>query len=406
VTRPTSARQQPEPPRRRGPAEVGAAVHAVAVTRDPALADLLGRLAAAAGVPLRMTSEPSAAPRSAALVLIGADLAADVPAGALPPGARPWRPGVVVVAPEPVGEPVWRLAMHHQAETVAVLPEAEKWLVERLLEAAEPAAEAPVIGVIGGRGGAGASVLATALALTAADAGLRPLLIDADPLGGGLDMLLGAEHEPGLRWPGLSTARGWLQPALLRSELVQVDGIDLVSWDRSDLPEVPVEAMSAVLAGAMRGAGLVVVDLPRSLDAAAVVAVQACGRVLLVVPAEARATAAARRVVQSLEPHVGDLGVVVRGPVPAGVMAESVAETLELPLVGELRAEKGLAAALDRGEPPWIRPRGPLATVSRRLLADALAVPGGAGAPGAPARELRSRAQARHRAPRGASGAA
>src|SRR6185295_2350808 len=108
---------------------------------------------------------------------------------------------------------------------VAVLPEAEKWLIDRLLEAAEPAAEAPVIGVIGGRGGAGASVLATALALTAAEAGLRPLLIDADPLGGGLDLLLDAEREPGLRWPGLSTVRGRLQPALLRSELVQVDGI-------------------------------------------------------------------------------------------------------------------------------------------------------------------------------------
>src|SRR6185295_1322891 len=122
-----------------------------------------------------------------------------------------------------------------------------------------------------------------------------------------------AEREPGLRWPGLSTVRGRLQPALLRSELVQVDGIDLVSWDGHDLPEVPAEAMSAVLAGAMRGAGVVVVDLPRRLDAAAVVAAQACGRVLLVVPADARATAAARRVAQSLEPHVGDLGVVVRG---------------------------------------------------------------------------------------------
>jgi secretion/DNA translocation related CpaE-like protein len=378
----------------------------IAVTRDPALLDLLGRLAAAAGVRLQVMSEPSAVPRSVPLVLLGADLADDVPAGAPPTGARPWRPGVVVVAEEPAEERVWRLAMHHQAETVAVLPKAEKWLVERLLDAAQPSAEAPVVGVIGGRGGAGASVLAAALALTAAGAGLRPVLVDADPLGGGLDVLLGAEHEPGLRWPGLSTARGWLQPALLRSELVQVDGIDLVSWDGGDLPEVPVEAMSAVLGAAMRGAGLVVVDLPRSLDAAAVVAAQACGRVLLVVPAEARAIAAARRVVLSLEPQVGDLGVVVRGPVPTGAQPESVAEDLSLPLAGELRAEKGLAAALDRGEPPWIRPRGPLATLSRRLLADALAGPGGAGAPGVPARGEGSRAQARHRAGRGASGAA
>jgi hypothetical protein len=40
-------------------------------------------------------------------------------------------------------------------------------------------------------------------------------------------------------------------------------------------------------------------------------------------------------------------------------------------LFAELRAEPGLAAALDRGEPPGVRPRGPLARCAVRVL-DAL----------------------------------
>lgn len=400
--------------------EPGRACPVLVATGDPSLAERLERLASASGVRLRVQGGLAQIPRSAPLVLIGADLAAGEVGEPAPPEVLPWRPGVLVVAAEPVGEQVWRLAMRYRAETVAVLPEAEPWLVGRLIEAAEPAAEAPVIGVVGGRGGAGASVLAAALALTAAATGPRPLLIDADPLGGGLDVMLGAEAEPGLRWPGLSSARGRLQPELLRSELVRVDGVDLLSWDGGDLPDVPAEAMAAVLSGAVRCADLVVVDLPRHLGEAATVAAAACRWVLVVVPAEVRATAAARRVVRALEPHVSDLRVVVRGPAPTGVPAEYVAETLELPLAGELRAEPGLAAALDRGEPPGLRSRGPLVRLSRRLLADlgppvapasrALAAgpaladiePGTTRTEGTPG----TRSPARHRAGRGAGGAA
>ena len=50
-------------------------------------------------------------------------------------------------------------------------------------------ARGAVIAVIGGRGGAGASVFATALAHSATEA----LLVDLDPWGGGIDLLLGAE---------------------------------------------------------------------------------------------------------------------------------------------------------------------------------------------------------------------
>ena len=44
-----------------------------------------------------------------------------------------------------------------------------------------------IIGVAGGSGGVGASVLTAAIAVRAAQAGLRPIALDGDRLGGGLD---------------------------------------------------------------------------------------------------------------------------------------------------------------------------------------------------------------------------
>jgi hypothetical protein len=69
-------------------------------------------------------------------------------------------------------------------------------------------------------------------------------------------------------------------------------------------------------------------------------------------------------------PLTADLRVVVRGPAPSGLPAEVVAEALGLPLAAEARAEPGLAAALERGDPPSARGRGPLARLSGQLLDD------------------------------------
>jgi hypothetical protein len=41
--------------------------------------------------------------------------------------------------------------------------------------------------------------------------------------------------------------------------------------------------------------------------------------------------------------------------------ADDVAEALGVPLAGLVRAEPGLAAALERGDPPGRRTKGPLA---------------------------------------------
>ena len=161
---------------------------------------------------------------------------------------------------------VWQLAASAGAESVQPLPGAEALLADRLAASADGPARGTTVAVLGGRGGAGASTLACALARAAVDTG-AVLLVDADPYGGGLDLLMGAEDLPGLRWPDLATARGRASPDELRAALPVADGVTLLSWHRGEPVELPPAAMDLVLGAGRRGHDLVVVDLPRSPDA-------------------------------------------------------------------------------------------------------------------------------------------
>lgn len=342
------------------------------VTGDPDVLDELLRVADSVGVQLDVAADPAAArPRyvAAPAVFIGLDL---VP-GCLQ-ARLPRRAGVVAVGPTAVApSPDWRLAERLGAEHVAMLPAAEPWLADRLAGLGSMGPVATTIAVLGGRGGAGASVLAAGLAVTASRSGARTLLVDADPLGGGVDLVLGWESVGGLRWPELVETSGAVSPPALVGALPRRGDLVVLSWDRSDVPAVPTEAMATALDAGRRGRDVVVIDLPRHLDDTARLALAAADSTLLVVPAELRACAAASRVVAVAKAHCRSLSVVVRGPAPSGLRPAEVADALGLPLAGLMRPEPGLARALERGEPPGGTGRGPLADLCRRLLSDDLA---------------------------------
>ncbi|MEH1012320.1 septum site-determining protein Ssd [Micromonospora sp. CPCC 206060] len=346
------------------------------VTTDNALLDELLRLAAAAGTEVEVAADPAAArPRwsPAPLVLIGTDQAQACLRARLPR-----RPRVVLVGHTGTGDPGWDLAELIGAEHMAMLPAAEPWLVDRLAEShdrQQPDGTGRIVAVVGGRGGAGASVLAGGLAVTAARARLRTLLVDADPLGGGLDLVLGWEQLEGLRWPALTRTDGRLDvPALVRA-LPSRGDLVMLSWDRGDLLSLPAEAMAATMDAGRRGRDFVVVDLPRQLDDAAVIALQSADQVFVVVPAELRATAAAARVVAGVAPHCTRLAAIVRGPAPGRLKAREVARALDLPLAGTLRPEPGLVRGLERGEAPTAGGRGPLAELCQRIVTDLVSLP-------------------------------
>lgn len=341
------------------------------VTAEPALLDDVLRLAATAGVEVDVAHEVAGARRrwdAAPLVLVGPDLLDPLANAGLPR-----RAGVAVLGADLDDASIWQRAIVVGAEHVLFLPDAESWLLEALADAAEgPGRHGVVVAVLGGRGGAGATTLAVALALSAVRREHPVLLVDGDPLGGGIDLVFGGEHVTGLRWPELGGTRGRVPAPALLAALPRLSGLSVLSWDRGEPATLSVEALGAVLAAGRRCADLVVVDLPRSLDEPGREVLSRADVTLLVVPTELRAAAAAARVATQAALVCNDLRLVVRGPSPGGVSPELLARSLGLPLAGECRAEPGLDAALERGDAPGQSPRSPLARMCDRLLDDLL----------------------------------
>lgn len=335
-------------------------------TADDLLLDDLLRLAAAAEVTPQVESDLLGVRRrwqTASLIVVGQDLAE--PLARTQPVRRS---GVVVAATDLDDAEVYRRAVALGAEGVYLLPAEEAPLGDKLADAIDGATRSAVtLAFVGGCGGAGATTLAAAVALTGSRRGLRTMLIDGDPLGGGIDLALGSETGRGLRWPELVGAAGRVSAAALRSALLLVDGLAVLSWDRSDVVALPPEAMRSVLGAAQRSSDLVVVDLPRRCDPAVEEALVRATSTLLVVPRDVRSCAAAARVAGQFGLVANDLRVVAREPGLGGLSAADVADHLGLPLAVQLRLDRDLPVQMDQGrfDP---EPRGPLGRAAGELL--------------------------------------
>jgi secretion/DNA translocation related CpaE-like protein len=259
----------------------------------------------------------------------------------------------------------WSAAVQLGAERVAVLPQDESWLLSRATAAVRAPAERGRLVVVGGAcGGAGASTVATAVALAAAPG---VTLVDADPWGAGLDLLLGAERAEGLRWPELTGLRGRVAGDALLAALPEVDGVHLVAASRSSPQPVPGAALAAVVDAARSIGSPVVVDLPRAGGGEVSSVLEDADLAVLVVPARLRAVTAARLQVGSPDSPWAGAHLVVR-QVPGGLSREEVGDLVGRPVVAELAHDRSAVPRGERGEPPLVSARSPLGTVARRIL--------------------------------------
>lgn len=319
------------------------------ITEDSDVIDTVVRIAAARAGEVLVCAEQTAvrgAWMQAPLVLVGADCAAEVISRGLPTRGR------LVMVTRTDDRLVWEQAVRLRAEHVVRLPEGERWLADALADCAEgPPRDGSVLAVIGGSGGVGASTFAANLALTAAQDGRRSLLIDADPLGGGLDLLLGVEEGPGARWSAIDPGPGRLSAAQLDAALPHVGAVALLSSDSARPSDAPVVA-SVVDAG-RRGFDTVVIDCPPPGDAHIATWVSVADRVIVVVSAHVRGAAAAARVLQRL----AGLGVhpeLVLAERAKGVPVEEVAAALGITPRATIPFIPSMAGRADEGDVPVI----------------------------------------------------
>ena len=343
----------------------GRGASVLVLTTDPVLSRHLLAVLAAVGL---VAEEPVADEdvrrswRRAAAVLVGQDRAERLGDLALPP-----RPEVYVVGRDGDGPQAYAWSARLRAAVVTV-PDGASDLTTALSALVADAGRGGVVAVTGGSGGVGTSTLAAALALCAAQDGLRTLLVDADLAGGGVDVLLGAEHLAGWRWDRFEAARGHLGD--LTGQLPHCDGVDVLAVDRPGRVGATLrpEQVASVLDSASRTHDLAVVDLPRHLDAAHEEVLRRATSVLLVVRADVRGVAAADIAARALVPRCRELEAVVRTGRGHALDERLVAEALDLPLAGTLEEDPGVPAAAERGDPPTRPPRSALVRLCARLL--------------------------------------
>jgi len=318
------------------------------ITGEADLCEHMQRLAAAAGTALDIFDGSSALSmgewRAARIVLIGQDRLAAVIEEQLPR-----RSDVIIVAvddpfggPTEIPEVTWRGAVAVGAGHVVRLPEAEGWLIDRLGEITDSADRGgPVVSVLSGTGGAGATTFARLLASGIPEA---TALLDVDPLG--------PEHiglaEQGLRWPDLAATRGRVPAAALRESLPTLGRVAILT---GMTPGVDLAAREAVLDAASRGFALTVVDAPRAVDDASRMVWARSDLVIVIVGPDAQRAESAVAVVEHVRATTPEIQVVPR--TSAGVVAGWVYELsdiLRAPVSPPWRHDRALA----RGERPEV----------------------------------------------------
>lgn len=320
------------------------------VTSDVEIENEVRRLATGAAVTVDVVPQAhDALPgwSTASVVLVGSDCAG--PLARLRPSRRRC---VSVVNTGAAHLEVFRHAMDLGAVQVVELPMGRDWLDEVLTESMRTEAGVEprggtVLGVISAAGGVGGSTLAASTAMLGARR-TSTALVDLDPVGVGVERLVGYEGDSVTRWATLGGRT--LSPRSLRDALPQHEQVHLIGFGRGAPRLVDASAATSVISACSRAFDLTVIDVPRSLAPATREAIQRCDALVVLCPLSVGATLAGQRMVMSLG-RTGGLCVVTRAG-PRHVAPAEVAEALGAPLLVEVSDQRGLDEALAAGLGP------------------------------------------------------
>ena len=327
------------------------------ITSDPLLLDDVVRLAAAAGVEMLVREDVSASAWSRApLVFVGDDALAAAARQSLPR-----RDSVVVVrrgsglGRDDTPASTWQAAVALGAEHVAELPDAGRWVVDRLAESGDaPSSGGPVLSCVPGVGGAGATALAAILARES-----RGLLVDIDPYGPAIPV------EGGVRWPDLAGTRGRIPPGSLRGALPSVHGAHVLTGTPEARFPVPEEALASVLESAARGFACTVVDTPRADADPTRVAWSRSDAVIVVIGPHPASAARVPALIDGIQEVCTRVLVVARtGSRDTGAWCVAEAAEWQVPTLPAFRHERVLA----QGDHPFLTPRSTARRFARRVL--------------------------------------
>jgi len=347
------------------------AVQALAVSSDPRIVEHVLRVTAAVGCPIAVVDTAAEARRmwsAARVVLVGADLIC-----ALADMAPQHRAATVLVVVEAPDLAIIQAALRIGADDVVHLPADDAHLVARIAELSDgPVRRGAVLAIRGTAGGIGASTVAVGLAVTATRAGCRVLLIDGAVDGPGIDLLLGLESEPGMRWPDLADLTGRVNPQALDEAVPHGDGIAVLSWDRRAHSNLSEPALAAVLDAGARGYDLVLVDVAGLATAPGLQAtlLSSVTASVLLVDDSVRSLVAASRLLSTPGAVVEPAHIVVRGGAAA---ADTVREVLGVPVLATVPDDPAVRRAARNGDSPITGRRSGLLGACRAILAPVLA---------------------------------
>ena len=251
---------------------------------------------------------------------------------------------VVVLATDGITTSTWQLAMQLKAQHVEVLPTQTEWLLEHLVPPVDSHAHIVVVTPV--VGGAGASTVACALAAQYVQQGLNVCLVDTDLGAGGLDVVMGCEQEPGMRWSDLSQLQGAVAGNELFDSLIVSKGIHVLAPKRGQF-HIEFAQISNVIETVATACDVVIIDTPRLAEPLTQQILELSHDALLVLPTTVQASSLLTALHTTLTGK--RCGLVVRQVPGSGLTPLGVAQAIEMPLRASLPTDARIVEQVEQG---------------------------------------------------------